>query len=414
MGKPLEGIRVIDLSHVIAGPLASFYLAQLGAEVIKVEAPGGEVLRGQGNVMDEDTPAGFTALNAGKASLCIDIRSAEGARTLRGLARTADVFIENFKPGVVARYGFDFESVRVENPSVIYCSISGFGQTGEWSERGAYDHVVQAMTGMMMLNGDGEAPVKVGFPVIDVASGVLAAMSIVASIRRRDREGRGQLIDASMVQGSLALMYPLVAAFLSSAKKPQRMGNRGYSGSPAAGTYKCKDGWVALGANTPPQFRKLTAALGIADLCESPRALNLEKFNAPNGGFVEAKDLAYVQARFDEACARRSAAELETELNRVGIPAARVRELGEFLQETGDGSKCTLPQFAFQQDWGVVRTAGLGFAMRDEAEPTRSGAPALGADNERLAAEASSERIHPTPRADEARCPFAQLFGDAN
>jgi crotonobetainyl-CoA:carnitine CoA-transferase CaiB-like acyl-CoA transferase len=372
--KPLNGIRVIDLSHVIAGPLASFYLAQLGAEVFKVEPPSGEVMRRQ---------PGFGALNAGKRSLAVDIRSGEGAQAIRELARGADVFIENYRPGVVKRCGLDYESIARVKSDIVYCSISGYGQQGEWAGRGAYDHVVQALTGMMMMSGDAEAgqtqgePVKVGFPVIDVAAGMLSALAITASLRRRDLEGLGQYIDASMVQASLTLMYPMTSACLTTGKDPERIGNRGYSGSPTADTYRCADGWLATAANTPAQFRKLTAALGLDDLCRDARALDLEAFNAPNGGFVVARDFAYLRTRFRDALAGRSAAEMETVLNAAGVPAARVRTMGEFLAEAP--GRVTLPLSELPEKAG--RTAGLGFALAQDGAPASRGAPALGADN---------------------------------
>ena len=330
MFKPLEGVRVIDMSHVIAGPLSSFYLAQLGAEVIKVEPPQlGDVMRAGRNPAEGDTPDGFVSLNAGKRSFATDIRSSEGAEAIRALARTADVFIENFRPGVVARYGLDYESIRSERPDIIYCSISGYGQEGAWAGRGAYDHVVQALTGMMMMSGaseDGE-PVKVGFPVVDVAVGLLAALSITAALQGRHGDGKGRHIDASMVQASLTLMYPMTSAFLSTGLEPQRVGNRGYSGSPTADTYRCADGWLATAANTPAQFRKLTAVLGLEHLCLDERALDLEAFNS-DGGFVVARDLEYLRAQFREAFATKSAADMELRLNAIGVPAARVRKLG--------------------------------------------------------------------------------------
>ena len=155
MSKPLVAIRVLDLSHVIAGPLASFYLAQMGAEVIKIEPPrGGEVMRASKSANEGDTPAGFVALNAGKRSLALDIRTTAGAELVRSLVLGADVFIENFRPGVVAKYGLDYASIKAIKPDIVYCSISGYGQEGEWSGRGAYDHVVQALTGMMMMSGE--------------------------------------------------------------------------------------------------------------------------------------------------------------------------------------------------------------------------------------------------------------------
>ncbi|NYT38608.1 CoA transferase [Allopusillimonas soli] len=380
MTKPLEGVRVLDLSHVIAGPLASFYLAQLGAEVVKVEPPlAGEVLRSMKDEADTDTPTGFSALNAGKRSLALDMRTRQGAELLRTLAASADVFIENFRPGVVARYGLDYATIKSIKPDIIYCSISGFGQQGDWSRRGAYDHVVQALTGMMMMSGEGDdaPPLKVGFPVIDVAVGMLGALSIVSSLHRRARDGVGQYIDASMVQASLMLMYPNACSYLSDGTATRRVGNRGYTGSPAADTYRCADGWLAVAANTPAQFRKLAAVIGIEDLCSDARALNLAAFNRPNG-FVVPNDQDYVVGCLRKAFATRSAAELEALLGHVGVPAARVRKLEEFLDEVDATACVNLPDYRFQQAGREVRSRGIGFALEQDGEPTQAGAPSLG------------------------------------
>jgi crotonobetainyl-CoA:carnitine CoA-transferase CaiB-like acyl-CoA transferase len=372
MAKPLAGVRVIDLSHVIAGPLASFYLAQLGAEVIKVEKPrGGEVMRSQ---------PGFAALNSGKRSLAVDIHDAAAAQAIRDLAAGADVFIENFRPGVVKRYGLDYAAIRKVRPDVVYCSISGYGQKGEWAGRGAYDHVIQALTGMMMMSGEkpDDPPAKVGFPVVDVAVGMLSALAIVASLHRRSREGKGQYIDASMVQAALALMYPMTSRALTTGEEAPRVGNRGFSGSPTADTYECLQGRLATAANTPEQFRKLARVLDLEALCTDARALDLEKFNAPDGGFVVARDFDYLRDKLRAAFSRRAAGELEAELNAAGVPAARVRTLGEFLREAP--GKVTLPLFDFPQ----ARTAGLGFDLAEDGGPEPRGAPALGADNAAL------------------------------
>ncbi|HLU01513.1 MAG TPA: CoA transferase [Advenella sp.] len=403
MSKPLEGVRVLDLSHVIAGPLASFYLAQLGAEVIKVEPPlAGEVLRSMKDAAETDTPTGFAAINAGKQSLALDIRTQQGADLLRSLAASADVFIENFRPGVVARYGLDYAGIKAVRPDIVYCSISGFGQQGRWSQRGAYDHVVQALTGMMMMSGEGDdaPPIKVGFPVIDVAVGVLAALSIVSSLHRRTREGLGQYIDASMVQASLMLMYPNSCAYLSDGTPTRRVGNRGYTGSPAADTYRCLDGWLAVAANTPAQFRKLTAVIGVEQLCEDARALDLIAFNAPNG-FVVPNDSHYVTTQLQAAFATRSAVQLEALLSDAGVPAARVRKLEEFLHEVDTTDCVGLPEYRFQQGNAQVRTRGIGFAFDQDGAPTVDGAPALGQNTRSILARAglSDEAIAQLERA---------------
>ncbi|MBH1963360.1 MAG: CoA transferase [Comamonadaceae bacterium] len=385
---PLAGIRVLDLSHVIAGPMASFYLAQFGAEVIKIETPaGGDVMRSsKANPAEGDTPTGFVTFNAGKKSMAIDIRTPEGHQAVRNLAASADVFIENFRPGVVAKYGLDYESIKAVKPDIIYCSISGYGQEGEWSGRGAYDHVVQALTGMMMMSGDSAdaPPLKVGFPVIDVAAGLLGALSVVSAVHQRSRDGTGALIDVSMVQAAMTLMYPNASAFLTQRVEPQRVGNRGYTGSPTADTYRCNDGWLSTAANTPAQFRKLTRVLGLEHLCDDGNALDLGAFNVPGGGFVVARDMDYVRQQFNAAFAQRSAKDMEEQLNAVGVPAARVRRLGEFLDEVEGGSKLPLPIRRYAQGDRTVRTPGLGFRLAGEDSGLQAGAPSLGEHTDAL------------------------------
>jgi crotonobetainyl-CoA:carnitine CoA-transferase CaiB-like acyl-CoA transferase len=280
---------------------------------------------------------------------------------------------------VVARYGLDYASIKAVRPDIVYCSISGFGQQGDWSQRGAYDHVVQALTGMMMMSGeeDNAPPLKVGFPVIDVAVGMLGALSIVSSLHRRSRDGTGQYIDASMVQASLMLMYPNTCAYLSDGTPTRRVGNRGYTGSPAADTYQCSDGWLAVAANTPAQFRKLAAVIGIEELCDDAQALDLAAFNAPSG-FVVANDRGYVVERLRRAFATHSATRLEELLSHAGVPAAKVRKLEEFLHEV-DGTGCVnLPDHRFHQGGREVRTHGLGFAFEQDGGPSLAGAPSLG------------------------------------
>lgn len=384
MTKPLQGVRVIDLSHVIAGPLASMYLAQLGAEVIKVEpAAHGEVMRA-----NRKSSAGFTALNAGKRSLAVDIRSAAGANLVRRLAATADVFIENFRPGTLARHGLAYADIRAAKPDIVYCSLSGYGQQGSWAGRGAYDHVVQALTGLMMMSGDSEdaPPTKVGFPLVDVAVGMLGALSVSAALHRRAACGEGQHIDASMVQAALMLMYPNVSTYLTAGEAPRRAGNRGYTGSPGADTWRCTDGWLSTAANTPAQFRVLAQALDLGRLCEDDGLLDLAAFRSSGGGFVQAREPETVLQLLREAFATRSARAMEELLNAQGVPAARVRRLGEFLDETADGTRVARPGLHYRDGEHDVRTAGLGWT--DLHDPPRGGAALapLGADNDALLA----------------------------
>ena len=378
--QSLTGVKVIDISHVIAGPLASHYLTQLGASVLKIENPrGGDVMRarkaGQG-----DVPAGFAVLNHGKHSLAVDLKDDRGRALILKLVAGADVFIENFRPGVIERLGLDYDTLKAVNPDLIYCSLSGYGQSGEWSGRGAYDHVIQALTGMMMMAGEeNDPPIKVGFPVVDVATGMVGAMSILSALYRREKGGGGQRIDVSMAQAALQLMYPQAAGYLSTGEAPARIGNRGFSGSPTADTYKCADGWLSTAANTAAHFRTLCGVLGLEHLCSDERYLDLERFNAPGGGFVVARDLEGLRTHFRTAFATRSAAAMEVELNAAGVPAARVRRIGEFLDEAKDGSLLSFPLVESTPAEGAVRTPGIGYDAQPDRPGTGTPAPRLGA-----------------------------------
>ena len=381
MASSLKDIRVIDMSHVIAGPLSSFYLAQLGAEVIKVEKPGaGDVMRANKESIPTDTPTAFSGLNAGKKSLAIDIRTIDGADAIRTLAKDANVFIENFRPGVVKKYGLDYDSIRKINPKIVYCSISGYGQKGNWSKRGGYDQVIQALTGMMMMSGPEGAtdPTKVGFPVIDIAVGMLGALSITSAIYQQEKYGVGQYIETSLVQAALMLMYPFATDYLTDKKIAKRLGNKGYSGSPASDTFQCIDGWISTAANTPTQFKKMMHLLELDEICTNAELLDLEAFNAKNEGFVIAKQADLVKEIIQNALHQKSAVELENQLNEVGVPAAKVRTLPEFLEELLVDENMKTPFMAFNQANKVIKTAGLGFALDNGDQIKKTSAPTLG------------------------------------
>jgi len=386
--RPLDGLRVLDLSHMIAGPFASFYLAQMGAEVIKVEQPaGGDLMRSSRSVAGDGTPPGYVAFNAGKRSVAIDFRVKEGADAIRDLAAQADVFIENFRPGTVEKYGLDYPSIAAIKPDIVYCSISGYGQQGEWSQRPAYDYVIQAVSGITMRGGDSEdaPPVKVGFPIVDVATGILGALSISAALHRRSRCGKGQYIDASMVQAALTLLYPDAVSCLNGEPQPPRVGNRGHSQSPASDTFRCADGWLTVTVNTAAQFRKLAAKLGVEALCHDEKAFDVEKFNAPDAGIIRARDDDYVRRSLRSAFEARSASAMEAELNAAGVPCARVRMLPEIIAEIEQGRNIVMDGGTYlqgNQRW--IKTTGLGYQDAFDGDLPAAGAEALGQSTEEI------------------------------
>ncbi len=341
----LQGVNGLDFSHVIAGPFATFYLAALGARVIKVENPHREdSMRAK--------PRAFTAFNHGKEVVQIDLTMEEGRAQAWALFEEADVFVDNMRPGVLAQWGFGEEALRAKKPALIHCAISGYGRSSQWAERSSYDHVIQAASGMTLLAGsDGDGPIKVGFPVIDGMSGVLAALAIVAAIRRRDLIGEGERIDVSMFAAAMQLMYPFAVETLATGKAPPRVGNVGYSGSPGAETFTCRDGLLALGANTPQQVQAVAQVLGI-EAQVRPLVAGQTK------GFLKPETGQQLRQLLIQAFSQQSAAEMETALSAAKVPAARVRDMAEAM-ETAKANGL-IDRWALGSE-SPVQTPGLGF-----------------------------------------------------
>ena len=341
----LHGVTVLDFSHVMAGPFATYYLASLGARVIKIENPyRGDSLRAK--------PKSFQAFNHGKEVQSIDLSSEEGRAQAWDLLNQCDVMVDNMRPGVMESFGFGQTELRAGKPCLIHCAISAYGQEGPWAQRPAYDHVMQAASGMTMMSGMPEdGPLKVGFPVIDCATGMLAALAIIAAVRRRDLTGQGESIDASMLGAAFQLMYPMTVMAMDNGQAPPRKGNVGYTGSPGAITLPCKDGWIALGANTPQQMGALARVLNI-------QSQVLPLLEGQTRGFVSDAHMPELRQLLVTALREESAQHLEVRLNAVNVPAARVRDLGEAVQEgLANGA---------MQSWPIggelpMRLPGLGF-----------------------------------------------------
>jgi crotonobetainyl-CoA:carnitine CoA-transferase CaiB-like acyl-CoA transferase len=315
----MQGLKVLELAHVIAGPFAGMQMALMGAQVTKIEAPaGGDYLK--------SLPHGqraYAALNAMKEQRVLDLASAEGLQQAQLLAAEADVLIDSYAPGALARKGLDWASLQARNPRLIYCSISGFGsQDAAWGERRAYDHIIQAMTGLALLTGnEGDPPIKVGFPVVDTASGNRAVSAVLAALLERARTGRGQYLEVGMAQAALQLLFPHASEVLATGADTPRVGNVGYSGSPAARFFPCADGWLALGANTAAQTETAMRVLG----------LRLPAVHGNDSSRIAAASAPERAAAIGLALHDWPALEAETRLSQAGVPAARVRTLHEFL-----------------------------------------------------------------------------------
>jgi crotonobetainyl-CoA:carnitine CoA-transferase CaiB-like acyl-CoA transferase len=278
----LDGLRVLDLSRILAGPTATQLLADLGADVIKVERPGsGDDTRGWGPPFvpgpdgeDSDISAYFLCANRNKRSIAIDLATAEGAALVRRLVAVSDVVVENYKPGDLARYGLDYEALRAIKPGLVWCAISGFGQTGPYADRIGYDFLVQAMGGIMSITGDtdakGGAPMKVGVGIADVMCGMYAAVGILAALRHRDRTGDGQYIDLSLYDTQVSWLINAATNHLVSGRIPQRLGNRHPNIAPYQ-TFAAADGHIVVAVGNDAQFARFAAVIGRPELAEDDR-----------------------------------------------------------------------------------------------------------------------------------------------
>jgi crotonobetainyl-CoA:carnitine CoA-transferase CaiB-like acyl-CoA transferase len=268
--KLLDGVRVLDMTNVLAGPFATLHLALAGAEVIKIENPeGGDLARRLGNVPELNQQlmgTSFLAQNTNKKSFTLNLKEEEGKEIFRRLLKTADVLAENFRPGVLARLGFSWPVLKRMNPRLIYCAISGFGQTGPDADKPAYDQIIQGLSGVMAINGDERLnPLRCGFPVCDTVGGLNAAFAIMGALYYRERSGHGQFIDVAMIDSIMPLLGWVAANWLIGGKPPQLLGNDNMTAAPS-GTFRTCDGYINIAANEQKQWESLCDALGVPEL----------------------------------------------------------------------------------------------------------------------------------------------------
>lgn len=273
--KLLEKIRVLDLTNVLSGPFATMHLALLGADVIKVENPeGGDLARKLGNVSNLNKQlmgTSFLAQNVNKKSLTLNLKLDEAKEIFRKLVKSADVLVENFRPGVMDRLGFSYQKLSEINPRLIYCAISGFGQTGPDAFKPAYDQIIQGLSGVMAINGDERLnPLRCGFPVCDTVGGLNAAFAIMAALYHREVSGQGQFIDISLLDSIMPLMGWVAANLLIGNQQPVLLGNDNFTAAPS-GTFVTRDGFVNIAANQQKQWEDLADVLGVPELKTDPR-----------------------------------------------------------------------------------------------------------------------------------------------
>ena len=352
MSAPLAGLKVVELARILAGPWAGQTLSDLGADVIKVESPAGDDTRKWGPPFidrDEDKSASyFHSCNRGKRSIAIDFRTPEGQAEVRALVAEADILIENFKLGGLAKYGLDYDSLSALNPGLIYCSITGFGQTGPYAHRAGYDYIIQGISGLMSITGAPEGqPQKVGVAVTDIFTGLYSVSAILAAIHQRHATGKGQHIDMSLLDCATAITANQAMNYLTTGNAPQRIGNAHQNLTPYQ-VFDCSDGWIIIATGNDAQYQRLCGLLGVDWMAEHADYLT-------NADRIAHRD--EMTRLLTEATMTFTKADLLAACEAQGVPAGPINDLGEVfddeqikargLQLDLDGVPSVRPPFRF-------------------------------------------------------------------
>jgi crotonobetainyl-CoA:carnitine CoA-transferase CaiB-like acyl-CoA transferase len=395
MARPLDGIRVLDLTNVLAGPYCTYHLGLLGAEVVKVEQPQrGDLARALGadaELNRQGLGASFLAQNAGKKSVELNLKDPADKQVFLDLAARADVVVENFRPGVMARLGLGADRLRELNPSLVYCAVSGFGQEGPLSQRPAYDQIIQGLSGIMSITGTPEAaPLRVGFPIADSVGGLMAALAVCGSLVARDEDGRrvGATLDVSLLEASLSTMGWAVGNFFGAGVEPGPIGNQNFTAAPS-GTFEAADGPLNIAANRQEQFLSLCEAIDRPELALDPR------FNQREARKTHREAL---NAEVNAGLASKTALEWEEILNDVGVPAARILTVPAALSLSQLVERGFLHQLEFPGDSSrelMVMSNGVLFDGESLAPQSRP--PLLGEHNETILKEIGAKRVNAAP-----------------
>jgi crotonobetainyl-CoA:carnitine CoA-transferase CaiB-like acyl-CoA transferase len=342
----LDGIRVLDLTNVLSGPFATLHLAWLGAEVIKIENPeGGDLARNLGCVPEYNQKlmgTSFLAQNANKKSLTLNLKEPKAKEIFLKLVESADVVVENFRPGVMDRLGIGYNKVKEINPKIIYCAISGFGQTGPDAHKPAYDQIIQGLSGEMAINGDEKLnPLRAGFPVCDTVGGMNAAFAIMSALFHRERTGVGQFIDVALLDSIMPLLGWVTANLMIGGQQPQLLGNENMTSAPS-GTFITKDGHINIAANKQEQWELLADILGLQDLKEDQR------FKLRDS---RKKNRYELNLYVNEKLAENNTDYWVEKLNKTGIPSGAILKLDKAL---------TQPQIEHRKTFSTLNVNGIG------------------------------------------------------
>jgi CoA:oxalate CoA-transferase len=383
MAKPLRGIRVLDLTNVLAGPFACHQLAHMGADVIKVEARGsGDLARqlGADTALNQaHMGVSFLAQNPGKRSITLDLKHPKGKEVFLRLVRTADVVVENFRPGVMDRLGLGHAELMKIRPALVYCAISGFGQDGPLRDLPAYDQIIQGMSGIMSITGapvdsPHHAPYRVGYPVADTIGGLTAAFAVAAALADRQRN-QGTFIDVSMLEAVMATMGWAVSNFLIAGREPQPLGNDNVTASPS-GTFRTGDGLLNIAANKQEQFEAVCQVLGHPEWTGDPRFIDR------HARLLHRQELKLLM---EEALHGASADDWWARLNEAGVPAGPVYSVAQALAHPQVAQRGMVAQFDDAPGVGRgIRVVRTGFKLDGEAPTVDSPPPRLGEHTQAL------------------------------
>jgi formyl-CoA transferase len=376
MSLALENLTVIDLTQVMAGPFCCQLLGDLGADVIKVEPVGrGDATReATGHRLPHGESAAFLAVNRNKRSIAVDLHTEGGRRALHRLARDADVVVESFRPGVAARLGVDYVSLREVNERLVYASISGFGQTGPYSARPGYDLIAQAMSGIMSVTGDADGtPVKCGVPVADLSAGLLCAIGILSACLSRTVTGRGQAVDTSLYDAALAMSVWETAELWATGEAPARLGSAHRVNAPYE-AFPTRDGFLTIGANNPRLWQRLCVTLDRHDLLADPRF-------ADNTDRV--RNRAALTAELATTLSTRDTEEWVSLLLDAGVPAGPIRDYRQSCADPHTLAREMVVELDHPVE-GTVRALGIPVKLSETAGTIRRVAPGLGEHTDEL------------------------------
>lgn len=373
--SPLKGIRILDLSNVLSGPYCCYQLALLGAEVIKVERPeSGDLARQLGSDTERNSSnmgISFLAQNAGKKSITLDLKSTTGKEILKKLVTTADVLVENFRPGVMDRLSLGYSELKKYNSKLIYCAISGFGQTGPWIDHPAYDQIIQGVSGVMSITGDSNsAPLRVGYPLADTAGGMAAAFSITAALNSQDR---GTFIDISMTEAVISSMGWVVSNHLIGGVTPVPHGNENTTSAPS-GTFRCADSPINIAANKDEQWTLLANHLNRPDLLANPDFSTRED---------RKRNRIALRGEIESVLIKRLAQDWVDELSAIGVPAGPVFSVPEILKQEQVNARGLIA--SYNRECGDEISVVASPALLDNVRPSAEFAPAtLGQHNDEI------------------------------